>query len=65
MSERISESVVRVDASEKIEGGARYVGDMEFDGMLYAKTLRSTKPRAKILSIDIPELPDGYFIVDK
>jgi len=65
MSERISESVVRVDASEKIEGDARYVGDMKFDGMLYAKTLRSTQPRAKILSIDIPELPDGYFIVDK
>ncbi|MCD6595467.1 xanthine dehydrogenase family protein [bacterium] len=65
MNEKISESIVRVDAHTKIGGQTKYVGDMKFDGMLYAKTVRSLHPRAKILSIDIPDIPDGYFIVDK
>ncbi|MBN2322440.1 MAG: xanthine dehydrogenase family protein [Spirochaetes bacterium] len=32
--------------------------------MLYARTLRSTVPRARIVSIDIPAMPEGYFVVD-
>ena len=65
MNETISKSINRVDAVEKCGGYAKYIGDMSFDGMLYAKTLRSTRPRAKILSLYIPELSENYFIVDK
>lgn len=65
MSGMISKSVRRVDALDKCSGSARYVADLKFDGMLYAKTLRSTKPRAKIISIRIPPLPEGYCVVDK
>ena len=65
MSEEISAPVRRVDHDEKCRGEAKYVSDLKFDGMLYAKTVRSTRPRAKIVSIDIPPLPEGYFIVDR
>ncbi len=65
MGEVISKPIRRVDALEKCSGKKKYINDINFPGMLYAKTLRSTKPRAKIVSIDIPELPDGYFIVDR
>ncbi|WP_017416123.1 xanthine dehydrogenase family protein molybdopterin-binding subunit [Clostridium tunisiense] len=55
----------RFDAADKIRGEARYIGDMFFEEFFYAKTLRSTMARAKILSIEYPELPEGYYIVDK
>ncbi len=65
MSAEISKSVERVDVREKCAGQAKYIGDIFEENMLYAKTLRSQKPRAKILSIKIPPLPDEYFIIDK
>jgi len=65
MNEKIGKPVKRVDAAEKIGGQAKYLADIEFEDMLYARTFRSTKARAKIISIDIPQLPDGYYIVDK
>lgn len=42
----------RKEAQEKVTGQAIYVHDMEVPGMLYAKTLLSTKAHAKIISID-------------
>ncbi len=60
----ISKPIRKVDDQDKIEGKVRYIADIEFEGMLFAKTLRSGRPRARIRSIEIPELPDGYFIVD-
>ena len=60
----ISKPVKRVDNDEKVLGRAKFIADMKFDDMLYARTLRSTVPRARIISIEIPELPEGYFIVD-
>lgn len=65
MSETIGRPVKRVDAQEKTGGYASYIADMRFDGMLYAKTLRSTRPRAEIASIDIPKLPKGYSLIDR
>jgi CO/xanthine dehydrogenase Mo-binding subunit len=57
--------VDRSDARIKINGTAEYIGDILFEGMLYAKTLRSKRPRAVIHSVEIPPIPEGYFIVDK
>jgi len=65
MNEKIGKPVKRVDAAEKIGGQAKYLADIEFEDMLYARTFRSTKARAKIISIDIPQLPNGYYIVDR
>ncbi len=63
--ERIGKPIKRVDAGEKIGEEAKYIADIEFEDMLYARTLRSTVARGKIVSIEIPELPSGYYIVDK
>lgn len=58
-------SVPRVDALDKITGKTKYLNDIDFGNeVLYAKIVHSTKARAKILKINIPELPDGYFTVD-
>ncbi|MGI6713287.1 MAG: hypothetical protein ACOX4L_11360 [Bacillota bacterium] len=65
MVDTISKSIGRFDAKTKLEGNEKYLCDLEFDELIYAKTLRSSKPRANILSIDFPELPPGYYIVDK
>ncbi|MDK2976979.1 MAG: hypothetical protein PWP06_1454 [Candidatus Marinimicrobia bacterium] len=61
----ISKSIKRTDAREKIRGEAQYIGDMSFDNPLYLKTVRSTRPHAKILDIHLPDLPEGCFIIDK
>ncbi|HEX2953534.1 MAG TPA: aldehyde oxidase, partial [Bacillota bacterium] len=65
MTESISIPVAKVDNHEKLDGSALYLGDLKPEGMLYAKTLRSDRARARIVTIDIPSLPEGYFIVDR
>jgi len=62
--EDISKSVKKVDSLIKMSGKAQYVDDIKIDGMLYAKTLRSTKSKANIISITLPDLPEGYYKVD-
>ena len=61
----VSRSVTKTDHAPKISGKAAYVADCGADGMLVGKLLRSSKARAKIRNITIPELPDGYYIIDK
>jgi len=61
----ISTPVRRVDAVEKTAGYTKYIADRDFGDLLYGKFLRSEKPRARIVSIKKPALPDGYYIVDK
>ncbi len=63
--EKISESVVKKDHAPKMSGRSVYVGDYSGDGVLTGKFLRSTLARAKVLGVEVPSLPDGYFYVDK
>jgi len=65
MRETIGNPVDRFDAPDKIGGRAAYAADLVFESMLHARTLRSVCPHAKILSIHVPELPRGYFVVDR
>lgn len=60
----ITEHLEKRDHYEKISGQAQYVDDLQIDGLLHGKLLRSTKAKAKIKDIQIPELPQGYYIVD-
>ena len=60
----ISKSINKVDNEEKLSGKAKYINDYVYDDMLYAKTLRATKSKARILSIKYPKLKKGYYIVD-
>ncbi|MDX1359364.1 MAG: xanthine dehydrogenase family protein molybdopterin-binding subunit, partial [Clostridia bacterium] len=48
----------------KTSGEAIYIADMKLDGMLHAGTLRSTETRALIKDIRLPNLPEGYHIID-
>lgn len=61
----ISTPVKRKDHDAKVSGQALYVDDLASSGMLYGKLLRSSQARARILDIQIPSLPDGYWIVGK
>ena len=60
----ISRSVVRKDHASKVSGRSIFVADYPSEGVLFGKLLRSKKPRARVLKIDVPELPEGYFYVD-
>ena len=63
MTETISTPVRRIDAVDKLTGRAKYLSDYLFDGLLYARLLRSDRPRARILEIRVPDLPEGYFYI--
>jgi CO/xanthine dehydrogenase Mo-binding subunit len=60
----ISVPAGRLDFSEKMTGAAKFCQDLRPHGMFYAKTLRSSKPRAKIRAVRLPLLPDNVVIVD-
>lgn len=63
--ENIGKSVVKIDNKVKASGATKYVGDLSTDGVLFGKFLRSSVAHAKINHITLPELPEGYMIVDK
>jgi xanthine dehydrogenase molybdenum-binding subunit len=45
----------RVDAADKVSGRSQYAGDVYLPGMLICKVLTSSRPHARILSIDTTE----------
>lgn len=61
----LKNSVPRVDAYDKITGVTKYLTDMDFGSdVLWAVHVRSSKARAKIIKRTIPNMPDGYYVVD-
>ncbi len=64
----ISRSVVKKDHAPKMSGKSVYVGDYTAakDGspILVGKLLHSKLARAKIIKVNVPKLPDGYYYVD-
>ena len=48
----IGQSVPRTDGLEKVTGGARYTADVQLPGTLWAKSLRSPFPHARIRRVD-------------
>ena len=61
----ISQSVVKKDHEPKITGTSLYVGDYDNEGVLTGKFLRSKVARAKLISVKVPPLPEGYFYIDR
>jgi xanthine dehydrogenase D subunit len=49
---RVGESPRRADGAEKVRGDFPYSSDLTVDGMLWASTVRSPHPYARILGID-------------
>lgn len=58
----ISKSVIKLDHSTKVRGQAVYLADHPMEGVLVGKTLRSDRAYARILSVDVPALPEGYVV---
>lgn len=48
----VGKSPVRLDATAKVTGEARYAGDLRLPGMLHAVILRSPFPHARLRAID-------------
>ena len=51
----ISHPVLRLDAMEKVTGKAKYTGDIQLPGMMYAKILRPPAHGAKLIDVDVSE----------
>ena len=49
----IGRSTTRIDGVERVTGRAKYTGDVQLPGMLFARVLRSPHPHARIRSIDV------------
>jgi len=52
MMDVVGKRVKRLDMGQKVTGQAAFADDLKFDGMLYAKVLRSPLPHAKIKRIN-------------
>ena len=48
----VGHATPRIDAVERVTGKAKYTGDIQLPGMLYARVLRSPHPHARIIRID-------------
>ncbi len=48
----VGHKVPRFEARGKVSGGATYAADLKVEGVLWAKTVRSPYPHARIVSID-------------
>lgn len=64
----ISDPVVRKDHEPKISGREKYVGDFftscSGGEILSAKLVRTQKAHAEIISVAVPDLPEGYSYID-
>src|SRR5438876_6879384 len=49
----VGHATPRIDALERVTGKATYTNDIQIPGMLYARTLRSQHPHARIRRIDV------------
>jgi len=52
----IGKPVPRADSLEKVTGKAKYAGDIQLPGMLYAKVLRPPAHGAKLIEVDLTEV---------
>ncbi len=64
MNSVVGQNVLRKDGMPKVTGDAEYVDDLQFPGMLYGRTVRSTIPRGRIRSVRLDFDTRGFTIVD-
>jgi CO/xanthine dehydrogenase Mo-binding subunit len=50
-------------ADARVTGSARYSVDVELEGMLHARILRSPYPHARIVSVDVSAVPTGVDVL--
>ncbi|MEH7131343.1 xanthine dehydrogenase family protein [Neobacillus drentensis] len=56
----ISTSVPKKDHSGKVSGQLPYISDVKVENMVYGVLVRSPIAYGKIISIQLPDLPEGY-----
>ncbi len=61
MDNIIGRSVERVDAELKARGRAMYSGDYHMENMLECVLVRAREAHARLISVDVPHLPEGCF----
>ena len=61
----ISKSIPKIDHLSKADGSAVYLCDYPVDGKLFGRILRSGIAKGTVLNVVLPELPGGYFYIDK
>jgi len=59
----IGAPVLRPDAVDKVRGEAKYVDDLLFSGMLYARVIRSSVPHARLNGLDLSHVEDDSSVV--
>jgi 4-hydroxybenzoyl-CoA reductase subunit alpha len=62
----VGRSIPKVDGLNKTTGQARYADDLKLPRMAFCRLLRSTRPHARILSIDVAQaraLPGVYAVI--
>ena len=59
----IGAPVLRPDAVDKVRGEAKYVGDLIFSGMLYARVIRSSVSHARLNGLDLSHVEDDPSVV--
>lgn len=62
LEEKNENQKIRIDVWEKLRGETRYTDDYTFKEILYISVVRSKIQRGKILSIQLPHIPRGYFV---
>lgn len=60
----VGTNVPRKEGLGKATGAARYADDLQFDGMLYGRTVRSTIARGRITAVSLPFDHAGFTVVD-
>jgi CO/xanthine dehydrogenase Mo-binding subunit len=60
----VGRNVLRKEGVEKVTGAARYIDDLPFSNLLYARTIRSTIPAGEIAGIRFDFDVAGFTIVD-
>ncbi len=60
----ICKPVIKVDHCEKMSGRAVYIADMRIENALCAAFFRSAKPHARINKITLPQMDEGYTVID-
>ncbi len=60
----VGQSVPRKDAAAKVTGAARYVDDISFPGMLYARTIRATIPAGRVTGVRHDFDISGFTVAD-
>src|SRR3954468_24510914 len=60
----VGRNVLRKEGASKVSGAARYIDDIAFPNLLYARTIRSTIPAGEIAAVRFNFDTTGFTIVD-